>query len=144
MTLTFLFVMCAKAESSRWPPYVAARLINEKAGMAGGPHILTLLAHACKVMVEAPFVLNERGITVLMVLDPVADVLPQLEVVRGGAVQLVGQRAEKAVAVAHSVGSVKSELAQLGVEHLTSLFWVRHNGLDGGRDEHAARHLIRI
>ena len=92
-------------------------------------HILTLLSHARQVVIEATFVLDKRSIALLVQLDPVADVGPQLEVVRRRAVQLVRQGPEEAVAIADGVGSVEAELAQLGIQQLAVLFRVGHDGL---------------
>ena len=81
------------------------------------------------MMIEATFIFNKRGITLLVFLNPVADVLPQFEVVGRTAVKLVGEGAEQAVAVADSVCCIQSKLAQLRIEHLTVLFRVGHKRL---------------
>jgi hypothetical protein len=74
---------------------------------------LALLAHAVEVRVEPTLVLAERRVARAVPLYPCAHVAAQLRVVRGRAVQLVGERAEEAVAVAERRRGVQPEPTQL-------------------------------
>jgi hypothetical protein len=96
MTLTLHFFICANAESSRWPPYVAKN--NETAcGRLRKPIIenrtkgvgLTRLPHEGKVDVQATFVVDEGGIADAVELNPITDILAQLEVARLCAIELI-------------------------------------------------------
>ena len=99
--------------------------------IAGKAHTLTLLTHAGEMVVKAPLILHEGRISLLMVFFPIADVLSQPQVMGRRPVELVGQRAEEAVAVSNGVRGIKSEVAQLCVEHLAILFGTSHDGLEG-------------
>ena len=99
--------------------------------IAGRAHTLTLLTHAREMVVKAPLILHEGRIPLLVVFFPVTNILPQPQVMGRRTVKLVGQRAEEAVAVSNGVRGIKSEVAQLSVEHLAVLFGTSHDGLKG-------------
>lgn len=58
-----------------------------------------MLTHAPEVNIESTLVITERFVTLSVCFDPIAYVLPQFEVVRWTAVQLIGQGAKQAIAV---------------------------------------------
>ena len=78
----------------------------------------TWSAHAAQVDVETALVLDEGGIALLSRRNPVAYLLAQLQVVVLGAVELVGEGAEEAVAVADGVGGIETQSVELLVQLL--------------------------
>lgn len=63
------------------------------------------------MVVKAALVLHKGAITLFVVLNPVAYVSPQLEMLRRAAIELVRECAEQAVAVPDGVGGIEAELA---------------------------------
>ena len=59
----------------------------------------TWLAHTAKMLVHPTIIIDEGGISLFVLLEPIADVLPQLEMLRRRPKVLVGQRAEETVAI---------------------------------------------
>lgn len=97
-----------------------------RGGVDGGR---TGLAHALEVDVDAALVLAEGCVAGLVVCNPVADVAAELAVVGRGAVQLVGERAEQAVAVSEGRGGIETEGAELLGQQLVVLCWIAVGGL---------------
>jgi len=75
--------------------------------------------------VETPFVVDKGLVALLVRLYPVANFLPQCEVVRGSPVKLIGERAEKAVPVAEGRGGIEPHGTQLLIEQLAVLCRIR-------------------
>ena len=84
----------------------------------------TLFAHATQMGTEPPLVLAKGLIAGFIALDPIADVLADLEMVCGAAVELVGEGTEEAVAVAEGGCGVETEGAELGSEEGVGEGWV--------------------
>lgn len=72
---------------------------GRETGIVCGYGRRTGLTHALEVGVEATRVLYESRVVVLVVLDKVAYLSPELGVFRLGAIELIGEGSKKAVSV---------------------------------------------
>jgi hypothetical protein len=76
------------------------------------------------VNIQTTLVVNERCVSQTMRLNPVTNVLSKLDVAGFGTVQLVGEGAKKAIAIASCVSRVEAKLAELFRELLGVGIWV--------------------
>lgn len=60
----------------------------------------TVHSHAVEVHVKTAFVFDKRFIALFVCFDPVADIFSQLQMMRWGSMELIGQSTKQAVAVA--------------------------------------------
>lgn len=69
----------------------------------------TVLSHAAEMDLEASVVLDKGLVPVSVFCDPIADVCSEVQVAVGGAVELVGEGTEEAVAITDGISGVEAE-----------------------------------
>ena len=88
--------------------------------------VFTWLTHTLEVYLETAFVIDERSITFLVYLHPVANIFTKFEVLGRRSMILVRERPKETVSIAQRWCSVETESAQLIIELLCVLCGIAH------------------